>query len=127
MAIRIEHVGDVAIVIPEGMLTGDPQTDELESNLEELIQHRTGYTQEAQALEKRYRFVVGLGQHATMKLQKRELAVDIQFRIVEEVGFHVRLKCRARMTRIAGELSSVARSSHGAVWRTYDHKRMTNA
>ncbi len=28
----------MAIVIPEGMLTGDPQTDELESNLEELIQ-----------------------------------------------------------------------------------------
>ena len=37
MAIRNEHVGDVAIVIPEGMLTGDPETDKLENNLEELI------------------------------------------------------------------------------------------
>ena len=37
MAIRIEHVGDVAIVIAEGMLTGDAKTDALQSNLEELI------------------------------------------------------------------------------------------
>jgi anti-anti-sigma factor len=37
MAIRIEHVGDVAIVIPEGVLTGDAETDELENNLKELI------------------------------------------------------------------------------------------
>ena len=38
MAIRIEHVGDVAVVIVEGMLTGDPETDQFQSTLDGLIQ-----------------------------------------------------------------------------------------
>lgn len=37
MSIRVEHVGDVAMVIPRGMLTGDPDTDELQRNLDALI------------------------------------------------------------------------------------------
>ena len=38
MAIRIEQVGDVIVVVPEGVLTGEPKTDELQSTLEGLIE-----------------------------------------------------------------------------------------
>ncbi|UCE03503.1 MAG: STAS domain-containing protein [Candidatus Latescibacterota bacterium] len=38
MSIRIDHVGDVAVVVTEGIFTGGPETDELESTLRGLIE-----------------------------------------------------------------------------------------
>ncbi len=37
MAIRIEHVGDVAIVIAEGRFVGGEETDELDAALTKLV------------------------------------------------------------------------------------------
>ena len=37
MTIRVEHHGDVAVVTPEGMLTGDPETDNLQAQIESRI------------------------------------------------------------------------------------------
>jgi len=38
MAIRTERSGDVAIVIPDGMLKGDRETNDLENELRRLLQ-----------------------------------------------------------------------------------------
>lgn len=38
MAIRTEKVGDVFVIVPEGMLKGDKETNQLESELRRLVQ-----------------------------------------------------------------------------------------
>jgi len=38
MALRSEKVGDVALLVPEGMLKGDRETTDLENQLRKLIQ-----------------------------------------------------------------------------------------
>jgi len=37
MGLRVERVGDVAVLMPEGMLKGGKETDELENTLRKLI------------------------------------------------------------------------------------------
>jgi len=38
MTIRVEHQGDVVVVTPQGILTGDPDTDDLHGQLDALIE-----------------------------------------------------------------------------------------
>ena len=38
MAVRTERIGDVFVVLPEGMLKGDKETNHLESELRRLVQ-----------------------------------------------------------------------------------------
>jgi len=40
MSLQVEHLGDVAVVVPEGMLKGGKETDELKDVLRKLIEDR---------------------------------------------------------------------------------------